>query len=67
MIALPCYLKPPFKSFEYRSKKKLYLKCICIIKRQNYLKTLLDEKITVNDGLTISLLAKISQINSQVH
>lgn len=50
MIALTCYLKPPFKSFEYRSKNKLYLKCISIIKRQNYyLKTLINETITVND------------------
>lgn len=67
MISLTCYLKTHFKSFEYRSNK-LYLKCICIIKRQNYyLKTLINETITVNDELTISLLAKISQINSQVH
>lgn len=67
MIALTCYLKSPFKSFEYHSKNKFYLKCICIFMRQNDLKTLLDETITVNDGLIISLLAKISQINSQVH
>lgn len=67
MVALICYLKTPFKSFENSSKNKLYLKYICNIMRPNDLKTLLDETITVNDGLTISLLVKISQINSQVH
>lgn len=55
MIALTCHLNTPFKSFEYRSKNKLYLKCICIFMRENDLKTSLDETITVNDGLIISL------------
>lgn len=68
MIALTCYLKAPFKSFEYCSKNKLYLKCMyAFLWDKMVLKTLLDETITVNDGLIISLLAKISQINSQVH